>query len=269
MGLRKTIKRGYFKLLQLTGNGLDINLELSVISANPRSQRGSTNIFGKPFVYHDGPSFTATYKELFESNIYEFSPSKNARTIIDCGANMGLSVLYFSQNYPKHQIIAFEPDPEIFSILKENVATFNLKNVTIYQKAVWDKVEVLTFFADGKMGGRLKNSYKHAKPIEIETVPLADFINEDVDFLKIDIEGAEGVVLNGCKDILHKVRHIFFEYHNSIKDPQTLHKLLELVSSQGFTYYIKESDVRKKPFIDEHHIAEVFNMALNVFCYKK
>ena len=269
MGLRKTIKRGYFKLLQLTGNGLDINLELSVISANPRSQRGSTNIFGKPFVYHDGPSFTATYKELFESNIYEFSPSKNARTIIDCGANMGLSVLYFSQNYPNHQIIAFEPDPEIFSILKENVATFNLKNVTIYQKAVWDKVEVLTFFADGKMGGRLKNSYKHAKPIEIETVPLADFINEDVDFLKIDIEGAEGVVLNGFKDILHKVRHIFFEYHNSIKDPQTLHKLLELVSSQGFTYYIKESDVRKKPFIDEHHIAEVFNMALNVFCYKK
>lgn len=269
MGLRKIIKRSYFKLLQLTGKRLDINLELSIISANPRSQKGTTNIFGKPFVYHDGASFTATYKELFESNIYKFNPSKDAKTIIDCGANMGLSVLYFSRNYPNHHIIAFEPDPEIFSILKENIETFNLKNVTAYQKAVWDKTEVLTFFADGKMGGRLENTYKHAKPIKIETVPLADFINEDVDFLKIDIEGAEGVVLNGCRDVLTKVRHIFFEYHNSIKDPQTLHKLLDLVSSQGFTYYIKESAVRKRPFIDEHNIAEVFNMALNVFCYKK
>ena len=269
MGLRKLIKRSYFKLVKSLSNSADLNLELSVISANPRSQRGVTNLFGKPFVYHDGPSFTATYRELFESNIYEFNPSKDAKTIIDCGANMGLSVLYFSQNYPNHKIIAFEPDPEICSILKENVQTFNLKNVTVHQKAVWDKVETLTFFADGKMGGRLENDYKHAKPIEIETVPLADFISQDVDFLKIDIEGAEGVVLNGCKDKLGEVRHLFFEYHNSIKDPQTLHEMLNLVSSLGFTYYIKESDVRKRPFIDEHNIAEVFNMALNVFCYKK
>ncbi len=269
MGLRKTIKRNYFKLLQVAGNSVDINLELSIIAANPRSQKGTTNIFGKPFIYHDGASFTATYKELFDSNIYEFKPSRDARTIIDCGANMGLSVLYFSQNYPNHQIIAFEPDPEIFSILKENIETFNLKNVTAYQKAVWDKVDVLTFFADGKMGGRLENTYKHAKPIKIETVPLTDFLSADVDLLKIDIEGAEGVVLNGCRNELHKVRHIFFEYHNSIKEPQTLHKLLELVSEQSFTYYIKESDIRKKPFIDEHNIAEAFNMALNVFCYKK
>ena len=269
MGLRKLIKRSYFKLLKNITNSSDINLELSVIAANSRSKRGTTNIFNKPFIFHDGPSFVATYKELFQSNIYKFSPSKNARTILDCGANMGVSVLYFSLNYPDHHIIAFEPDPDIFSILKGNVETFKLKNVTLHQKAVWDKSEVLKFFSDGRMGGRVENSYKNLKPLEIEAVALRDFLNEDVDFLKIDIEGAEEVVLNGCKDILHKAQHIFFEYHNSIKDPQTLHKLLELVSSQGFIYYIKESDVRKRPFKDEHIIAEVFNMALNVFCYKK
>ncbi len=269
MGLRKIIRRNYFKLLQLTGNGLDINLELSVISANPRSQKGSTNIFGKPFVYHDGPSFTATYKELFESNIYKFNPSKDARTILDCGANMGLSVLYFSINYPDHHIIAFEPDPEIFAILEENVQTLGLKNVTLYQKAVWNKTEVLKFFTDAGMGGRVENSYTNQVPREIEAVPLQDFLTDDVDFLKIDIEGAEEVVLSSCKDILHKARHIFFEYHNSIRGPQTLHKLLEMISLQGFTYYIKESDVRKRPFIDEHIICETFDMALNIFCYKK
>lgn len=269
MGLRKIIKRNYFRLLRTLTGSRDINLELSVISANPRSRRGSTNIFGKPFIFHDGASFTATYKELFESNIYEFTPGPNARTIIDCGANMGLSVLYFSLNYPDHHIIAFEPDPEICGILKENIDTFGLRNVTVHQQAVWDKNEVLTFFADGKMGGRVENTYRHARPVQVEAVPLAGFITDDTDFLKIDIEGAEGRVLKGCKDVLHKAGHIFFEYHNSIKDPQTLHELLGLVSSCGFTYYIKESDVRKRPFIDEHNIAEAFNMALNVFCYKK
>lgn len=269
MGLRKTIKRSYFKLLQRAGYSSDINLELSVIAANPRFKEGVTNIFSKPFKFHDGLSFVATYKELFQTNIYKFSPSKDARTILDCGANMGLSVLYFSINYPDHHIIAFEPDPEIFAILEENVQTLGLKNVTLYQKAVWNKTGVLKFFTDAGMGGRVENSYTHQVPREIEAVPLQDFLTDDVDFLKIDIEGAEEVVLSSCKDILHKARHIFFEYHNSITGPQTLHKLVEMISLQGFTYYIKESDVRKRPFIDEHIICETFDMALNIFCYKK
>lgn len=255
-------------MLQTLG-GPGVSLELSKINAYPRFKEGTTNIFGKPFKFHDGKSFVATYKELFQTHIYKFEPSGTARTIVDCGANLGLSVLYFSMNYPDHKIIAFEPDEQIFKVLKENVETFHLKNVSIYQKAIWNKSEVLRFFAEGGMGGRVETSYTNQKPVEIEAVPLRDYLNEDVDFLKIDIEGAEDVVLNDCKDVLHKVKNIFFEYHNRTNEPQTLHHLLEIVSEQGFTYYIKESDVRKKPFIDENIIGEVFNMALNVFCYRK
>lgn len=269
MGLRKIIKRSYYKFLQTVSDKPNINLELSLIAAHPRFKTGQTNIFNRPFKFHDGLSFVATYKELFQGNIYKFSPSPHSRTILDCGANMGLSVLYFSLNYPDHHIIAFEPDSKICQILRENAETFELKNVTILQKAIWNKTETLKFFTDGGMGGRVENAYVNQQPIEIEAVPLSDYLTDDVDFLKIDIEGAEGVVLNGCKGLLNKANHIFFEYHNSIKDPQTLHELLELVSSEGFTYYIKESDVRKRPFIDEHIITEVFDMALNVFCYKK
>lgn len=268
LGLRKIVRRNYYQLLQRL-NKSDIDLELSVISANPRFKAGTTNIFGRPFKFHDGRSFTNTYRELFQSDIYKFTASNDARTILDCGANMGLSVLYFASNYPEHRIIAFEPDAEICNVLRENVETFELKNVTIHQKAVWNKKETLSFFTDRGMGGRVEQSYKDQKPVEIEAIPLSDFLTEDVDFLKIDIEGAEETVLTGCKDILYKANHIFFEYHNSIKEPQALHKMLELVSSQGFTYYIKESDVRKRPFIEEHIIVEIFDMALNIFCYKK
>jgi FkbM family methyltransferase len=268
MSLRRSIKKSYHQLLQRISKSDDLDLELSVIASSQRSVPGITNIFGKPFKYHDGPCFVSTYKELFQSDIYRFSPSPVARTILDCGANMGLSVLYFSRNYPDHHIIAFEPDPEIFNILRENVETFNMKNVTLHQKAVWNKTETLKFYADGRMGGRVETSNPKSKPVEIEAVALADYIDDHVDLLKIDIEGAEGVVLNSCKGSLHQVKSIFFEYHNSVKESQSLHKLLELIHNEGFIYYVKESDIRERPFIDEHKIGGIFNMALNVFCYK-
>lgn len=263
-GIGRAFKR-YFGGISLTA----VKRELNRVGAQPRFKAGYTSIFNKPFKFHDGLSFEATYKELFQGHIYKFKPSNTARTIIDCGANMGLSVLYFSLNYPDHKIIAFEPDPVIFDVLKENVERFGLKNVTIHQKAVWIEKGTLKFFTDGGMGGRVESPYLDQYAQEVEAVALRDFITADVDMLKIDIEGAEEPVLNSCKDILHSVNHLFFEYHNHRENPQTLHLLLALVSTIGFTYYIKESDVRKRPFIDENIIGESFDMALNVFCYKK
>ncbi|MEJ7692548.1 hypothetical protein, partial [Daejeonella sp.] len=86
--------------------------------------------------------------------------------------------------------------------------------------------------------------------------------------LKIDIEGAEDVVLRDCSDKLGEVNNIFFEYHNDLSKTQTLHQLLQLVKDQGFHYYIKESYTRQRPFIDSELICEAFDMAINVFCYK-
>lgn len=267
MRLKKAAKRAYYSFLQKV-NASSIELELSKIRVSPRFETGTTNLFRKPFKYHDGASFEATYRELFQTHIYNFSPSKIKKVILDCGANMGLSVLYFSENFPDHHIIAFEPDERIFKILKENVEVFGLKNVTLHQKAVWNKWETLEFFTDGGMGGRVENSYANQTPVKVDAVPLREFLNDDVDFLKIDIEGAEGLVLKDCEDILYKANNIFFEYHNYKNSPQNLHELLQLVSSKGFTYYIKESDIRKRPFTEEHIIGESFNMALNIFCYK-
>jgi len=172
----------------------DINLELGRVADYKHFTVGYAHVFEKPFKFHHGPSFAESYIELFETEIYRFKPSAGSGIILDCGANMGLSVLYFSLNYPDHHIIAFEPDADIFAILKENVETFGLKNVTLYQKAVWTQKETLKFFTDGGMGGRINNEYSNQVPKFIEAVPLLDYLTPDVDFLKIDIEGAEDTV---------------------------------------------------------------------------
>lgn len=268
MGLKKSIKRLVNRVKIFSSSHADISLELERINLYPAFKIGMANVFDKPFKFHHGGSFVSTFRELFESNIYQFKPSDSSRIILDCGANMGLSVLYFSQKYPEHTIIAFEPDKDIFAILKENVETFNLKNVILHQKAVWTKSETLSFYTDGGMGGRIGNEYKNQQAKVIEAVPLLDYLTEEVDFLKIDIEGAEDAVLKYSAGNLHKANNIFFEYHNDVNKPQTLHQLLEIVKAEGFHYYIKESGTRERPFIDKELICESFDMAINVFCYK-
>lgn len=239
------------------------------LRAYPAFSEGYFNVFGKDFLFHDGRCFLDTYSEIFIDEIYRFNPSSEKKVILDCGANMGLSVLFFSLNYPNHKIIAFEPDDQIFQVLKRNVEAYNLRNVELIKKAVWDKEETLEFYTDGGMGGRIKESYCDQTPKKVKTIRLKEFLNEEIDFLKIDIEGSEGIVLNDCKNDLAKVNNIFFEYHGFVDRPQELHDMLEILKNNGFHYYLKESFTRRRPFLDEQLICEKFDMAINIFAYKE
>jgi len=245
--------------------------ELERIRQLPQDASGYTTIFGTPFRFHHAASFLVTYKELFQDELYKFNPAISENGIIlDCGANMGLSVLYFSLNYPNHQIIAFEPDATVFEILQENVRNFNLLNVTLHQKAVWKEETELTFHSDGGMGGSTDHIYHTTDQIitKVHAVPLADWLTDKVDFLKMDIEGAEYEVLVSCQKLLGNASHIFFEYHSDINKPQTLHLLLAMIEKAGFRYHLKESSTRTRPFVDDFLICERFDMAITVFCYK-
>lgn len=245
--------------------------ELERILQLPQDASGYTTIFGTPFRFHHAASFAVTYRELFQDELYKFNPAISENGIIlDCGANMGLSVLYFSLNYPNHQIVAFEPDESVFEILQENVRNFNLLNVTLHQKAVWKEESELTFHSDGGMGGSIDHIYNTTDQIitKVHAVPLADWLTDKVDFLKIDIEGSEYEVLKSCQKLLGNASHIFFEYHNDINKPQTIHLLLAMIEKAGFRYHLKESATRIRPFVDDTLICERFDMAITVFCYK-
>jgi FkbM family methyltransferase len=242
--------------------------EKSRVRRVPRFTEGSAELFGKPFLFHDSASFLDSYKEIFEHEIYRFNPSSQNQVILDCGANIGLSVLFFAKNYPNHTIIAFEPDDVIFDILSRNVKTFNLTNVQLHKKAVWNKEEVLEFFTDNGMGARVGYAYENQEPKKVQSVRLKDFLANRIDFLKIDIEGAEYAVLTDCADALHLANKIFFEYHGHHAEPQKLHELLLLLQQNGFHYYIKESSTRQRPFVDDGLICEVYDMAINIFGYR-
>jgi len=215
----------------------------------PRHVPTSTYFLGNKLEIVDGCTFVAGVDEIFTKNLLKFKARTNTPLIIDCGANIGLSVLFFKHLYPDSRIIAFEPDQQIFNALKNNIAAFVLSNVVLYNKAIWSSETNLEFWAEGGFSGRIVKQGDDKNIIKVETARLKNFLEQKVDFLKIDIEGAEGRVISDCADKLINVDRIFLEYHSHHSEPQKLADIIEILRSQGFRYYIKEAYVPNAPFI--------------------
>ena len=224
---------------------------------------------GNTIYIHDMASYQLGLDELFISETYDFITNNPKPYIIDCGANLGMSIIYFKKLYPEAIVTAFEADEYIFSFLKKNIQSFNLENVEIINKAVWNEESVKDFWVEGGAGGRLEFEKKEGKYNSVTCTSLKPFLQgRKVDFLKMDIEGAEYEVLKDCKKHLHNVDNIFIEYHSFSNQIQKLDEILNIIKNAGFRYHIKEAFVRNKPFI-ERNVNAGIDLQLNLFCYRE
>jgi FkbM family methyltransferase len=216
----------------------------------------------------DIASFNFIQKEIFEQEIYRFESNKEHPYIIDCGANIGLSVIYFKRLFPGAEIIAFEPDTKVFEALEYNTKVFELTNVELVKKACWNEETTLTFFSEGADGGRVAQDFDKQNNIQVPTVRLRDYLYEQVDFLKMDIEGAEVEVLDDVKDLLVNVEKIFVEFHSFEGKRQKLSGILSILEEAGFRYNIHHIGVYSpNPFIAVSGYANM-DLQLNIYGYR-
>ncbi|MER3424316.1 MAG: hypothetical protein C4293_14940 [Nitrospiraceae bacterium] len=203
-------------------------------------------------VINDGWNFYAICKDIFTRRIYHFESCRPAPFILDCGSNIGGAILYYKQVYPQARIIGFEPDPAVFPYLQENVARNGLADIKLVQPALAREESTLTFYSDRKSGSFLAHN-RSCRPMdgwttyEVPCVRLRNYLTEPVDFLKMNIEGAEREVLADSEDRLHHVRQMVLEYHHLPGLPRTLHHILALLDSQGFEYLINHFDYETNP----------------------
>jgi len=201
---------------------------------------------------NDGPNFYVCYKDIFVGGIYAFSTETDRPRVIDCGSNIGVSILYFKYHYPTANVLGFEPDPKILPLLRQTLAENALTDVEVVEAAVAGKPGQMDFFMDGKYGSTLfADAAKHDghdRPvISVPTVPLADYLNESIDLLKMNIEGAEWPVLQAAESKIRQVREIIIEYHHLPGLPRTLHDILALLHRNGFEYLINDYDPSINP----------------------
>ena len=212
----------------------------------------------------DLASFIWQFKELFVDELYKFNTKKKEPIIYDCGANIGMSCLYFKKLYPNAKIKAFEADPKIAKILETNLKRNNvLENIEIINSAVWVDDEGLEFSSEGADGGSI---YGEDNKVKVSSIRLKDFLEneEKINMLKIDIEGAEYEVLKDCQNSLENVENLFVEYHSWNNDTQKLSEILNIFEKNNFRYYIEGLTKRKYPFINKGE-SENMDLQLNIF----
>ena len=200
------------------------------------------------------------------------------RISIDIGANIGIYTLLLSHLYPKCKVISIEASPTIFEKLKLNCQLNNLlpgSNLVLLNKAVSDKDGTwVEFYEKHSMStmskGFLtsisskiitnKDDELHKEIVRTVTIDnLAETTNiNEISFLKIDVEGAEVLVLKGVINILteKKVRNMIIEYH-SFENYDYAVKLLDEI---GYTIInsqqrYNDKTYTEKKFVNGHIIA--------------
>ncbi|ACF14964.1 methyltransferase FkbM family [Chloroherpeton thalassium ATCC 35110] len=255
----------------LTRSGRDFlskEKKLNEVRCIPRFLVGSTDILGKKLTYVDSASFCFIYKEVFETGIYNFNAESDTPYIIDAGANIGLGVIFFKSIYPNAKIIAFEPDEKVFEILNYNIEAFGLQDVHLVKKGLWDQETILKFYSEGADAGRIAIEEDKGDIIEIPVISLRPYLNQEVDLLKIDIEGAEYVVLKECEDLLKNVKNIFIEYHSFIGKEQNLAEIIFILKNSGFRYNINTPGlVSQNPFT-QINTYNGMDMQLNIYAFR-
>lgn len=240
--------------------------EISRLEHLPRYTPAATSLLGEVFELTDAGSFLYGYEEIFKRDIYHFATDSRSPYIIDCGANVGLSVLYFKRLYPNCHLVAFEPDPRIFQVLQQNVKRFNLTDVELVQKAVWTGESEVDFYVEGGFSGNITGHNPKGKTEKVKTMRLKTLLDQPVDLLKIDIEGAETDVLRDCANSLARVERLFVEYHSFTGEEQSLDEMLTILKQAGFRYHIKEAYTVARPF--SFQFGKGPDLQLDIFAFR-
>jgi len=211
-----------------------------------------------------------TYKEIFQKGMYRFQSEEAQPIIFDCGSNIGLSVLYFKTLFPNSKVFAFEPDTENYNLLEKNVHLNNFKGVNLFKAAVWIEDTYVNFSATSSESSHITDDHGQEEN-KVKAIRLSTQLNSHakIDFLKLDIEGAEYVVLKDCRHLLSRIQNIFFEYHGKDGDATKIVEILSILAESGFSIYIEDSARNmKQPFINKG-ANTLYDVQLNLYCYRK
>lgn len=216
------------------------------------SRRGSNNIL---MTIERAERFGTLWREIIEQyrdDIYQkrYRITKGD-VIMDVGAHIGtFTVRAAAAVGPEGKIVAIEPEPDNLSLLRKNIRANKLQNVVILPKGAWSSKDRLKLFSKGSTGrysllhGKERNGFTE---VEVDTLDnmLRELRINKVDFIKMDIEGAEIEAYQGMKEILkdNDVKLAIAAYHTLEGRRETHSTIAHWLSSDGFKAWVKKGIV--------------------------
>jgi FkbM family methyltransferase len=177
-------------------------------------------LLGRKVWLRPGTSDLEVFHGIFADKDYEFACwDISPELIVDAGANIGLTSLYFARKHPTARIIAIEPEASNLELLRRN--TQSEPNITVIAGALWPHKTLLSMQDETaeKWAFSVSEARADAPGIEAYTIPdiLAGVGAQRIDLLKIDIEGAEKELFSsGWEEWLPRVGRIAIELHDRL-----------------------------------------------------
>jgi FkbM family methyltransferase len=197
-----------------------------------------------------------TYTEIFKYKAHTLLPEFSAEEdslIIDAGATEGYYTLKIKENNPKCKVIAIEPNPVAFKMLKKNVRANHLRNITFVNKALASRCRKIPFevvdeiMAIGSTNIRaVKRPWleeSRIKKINVDGITLKMLCQkynlQNIDILKLDVEESEIEILKNHKNLLKNIKKIVVEYHGE----KLRNKVTQLLEKVGYKLLYQDSEV--------------------------
>lgn len=161
--------------------------------------------------------------------------------IVDIGAHIGLSCIYFTERYPDAKIYSYEPHSDNFKLLEQNITQNNL-DIDIFNMGVSNKQSEQHLYELSHKGTAVHTTVpdnrQAAKTHLIECTTIEHIVNDNniprIDILKLDCEGAEYAILDQPAYVLDKIDTIVMEYHD-INSDDNFDNLTAHLTRNGFT----------------------------------
>ncbi|TRZ75816.1 MAG: FkbM family methyltransferase [Chitinophagaceae bacterium] len=183
--------------------------------------------------------YSRYYPSDYEPFKQKFIESYANGFAVDLGAHIGLYTVLLSQKAT--QVIAFEPTTFTRKVLNETLKFNSCKNVTVRSEMVTDASGSGTFYETEAKVSNANSLVPLGTPFLVSAIALDD-LNLKVDFLKVDIEGAELLALRGAARTLTTLKYMTLEIHPRLmaRLGQTVNEIFELLKPYRPIYYMED-----------------------------
>jgi FkbM family methyltransferase len=235
-------------------------------SARAEPGPGRTTTLGWDLEYPSPDVLVAFLDQVLFRRVNDFLADRERPVILDCGANIGYTVLNYKRQFPQAEIIAFEPDPQFAPLLRRNLERNGARDVQVVETAVWTADGRAPWALEAKDGSRLISAGATDAPTaEVATVDLSRYLDREIDLLKLDIEGAEFQVVPYLGSRLRHVKNILVECHVTRQtDYQALSDVMRTLIDSGFTISLNSSgpwrDLIRRHNPDPLHATQYFSV---------
>ncbi len=194
-----------------------LQIALAKITGKRRVVRFRHRLLRHPFYLRVPSADNFVFKQILMRREYDIAFAGAVRTVIDAGANIGLSSAFFASRYPDAKIIALEPEPGNFAMLQKNAAPYG--NIIAERAALWrEETELrLSDPGRGEWGFTVGADGEGEKTpaVTVDGIMRRHNIGR-LSVLKADIEGAEREVFSGAPGWTEFVDAVVVELHDRV-----------------------------------------------------